>query len=69
MTPALLMQIVAFVVQLGPVVLADFLKLEGILTLGPDEKQNVANAIASAASADADTIALVDAWKNEHGIV
>lgn len=68
MTPQLLTEIVALILQLGPVVLDAFLKLPALLNLGPDEKQNVANAIAAANASDADTLALVDAWKKEHGL-
>lgn len=68
MTAALLAEILGYIIQLGPIALDGFLKLEGILNLSSDEKQNVANAIASANASDADTIAVVDAFKQAHGL-
>lgn len=53
----------------GPVVLNFFLKIEGLLNLGPDEKQNIANAIAAANTTDQDTINKVGAWMAANGFV
>ena len=58
---------VPVIVQLGPLAVDLFVKLEGLMNLGPDEKQNIANAIASANAADADTIARVAAWMKANG--
>lgn len=67
MTPQLLEEIVALIVQLGPLAFDLFVKLEGLLNLGPDEKQNIANAIAAANKADQDTIGRVTAWMAANG--
>jgi len=67
MNPQLIEEIVALIVQLGPLGMQLFLKLEGLLNLGPDEKQNIANAIAAANQADAETIAHVNAWMAANG--
>ena len=67
MNPQLIAEIVALIVQLGPLGVDLFVKLEGLLNLGPDEKQNIANAIAAANAADADTIARVSAWMSANG--
>lgn len=68
MTPELIASIASLIAQLGPLAVELFVKLEGLMNLGPDEKQNIANAIASADQADADTIAAVDAWKKANGL-
>jgi hypothetical protein len=67
MTPQLIEEIVALIVQLGPLGVELFVKLEGLLNLGPDEKQNIANAIASAQAADQDTINRVADWMKANG--
>ncbi|MGH9501669.1 MAG: hypothetical protein ACRD20_02330 [Terriglobales bacterium] len=64
MTPE---QIAALIIQLGPVALQMFLALEARLNLSSDEKTNIANAIAAANSADADTLARVAAWMQANG--
>lgn len=69
MTPALLAQIVALIVQFGPLAVNKFLELDGIRNLGPEEKVNVANLIAAAHASNADTIATVEAWKQANGLV
>ena len=67
MNPQLLEEIVALVVQLGPLAVDLFVKLEGLLNLTPDEKKNIANAIAASNAADQDTIARVSAWMKANG--
>jgi L-cysteine desulfidase len=67
MTPQLIEEIVALIVQLGPLAVDLFVKLEGLLNLGPDEKKNIANAIAAAQAADQDTINRVAAWMKANG--
>ena len=67
MTPQLIAEIVALILQLGPLAVDLFVKLEGLLNLTSDEKTNIANAIAAANTADADTIAKVTAWMAANG--
>lgn len=67
MNPTLITEIVALILQLGPLAVDLFTKLEPLLNLGPDEKANIANAIAASNSADADTIARVSAWMQANG--
>jgi hypothetical protein len=67
MTPQLITEIVTLILQLGPLGVDLFLKLEGLLNLTPDEKANIANAIAAANTADNDTIARVSAWMSANG--
>jgi hypothetical protein len=67
MNPQLLEEIVTLIVQLGPLAVDLFVKLEGLLNLGPDEKQNIANAIAASNKADQDTLARVAAWMATNG--
>jgi hypothetical protein len=67
MTPQLIEEIVALIVQLGPLAVDLFVKLEGLLNLGPDEKKNIANAIAASNAADEDTLARVAAWMKANG--
>jgi len=66
-TPQLIEEIVALIVQLGPLGVDLFVKLEGLLNLGPDEKKNIANAIASAQAADQETITRVTDWMKVNG--
>lgn len=68
MNATLLTQIIQLIVSLGPLAVQEFLKLEAVLNLGSDEKQNIANAIAAANSADQDTIDAVAAWKKANNI-
>jgi hypothetical protein len=65
--PQLIEEIVALIVQLGPLAVDLFVKLEGLLNLTPDEKKNIANAIAAAQAADQDTVARVAAWMAANG--
>jgi hypothetical protein len=67
MNPALIAEIASLIAQLGPLGLQLFLKLEGTLNLGPDEKANVANAIAAANNADQDVLNSVAAWMQSNG--
>jgi hypothetical protein len=67
MNPQLLEEIIALIVQLGPLAVDLFVKLEGLLNLTPDEKKNIANAIAASTAADQDTIARVAAWMKTNG--
>ena len=67
MNPQLIAEIAALVAQLGPLGVQLFTKLEGSLNLGPDEKTNIANAIAAANAANDDTIAAVAAWMKANG--
>ena len=69
MNPNLLQLIISLIVQLGPLAVEEFLKVEAALNLTPDEKVNVANAIASAHSSNADTIAKISAWMAANGMV
>ena len=67
MNPILISSIASLIAQLGPLGLELFLKLETMLNLSPDEKANIANAIAAADSANAETIANVNAWMAANG--
>ena len=67
MSPQLIAEIAALVAQLGPLGVQLLTKLEGLLNLGPDEKTNIANAIAAANAANDDTIAAVAAWMKANG--
>lgn len=67
MNPALISEIVALILQLGPLAVDLFTKLEPMLNLGSDVKQNIANAIAASNTADQDTINKVGAWMNANG--
>ncbi len=60
-------EIAALLIQLGPVALQFFLAIESRLNLGPDEKQNIANAIAASNASDADTLARVSVWMTANG--
>lgn len=67
MNPALIAEIASLVAQLGPLAVELIAKLEPLLNLGPDEKVNIANAIAAANAANADTINRVSAWMQANG--
>ena len=67
MNPQLMEEIIALIVQLGPLAVDLFVKLEGLLNLTLDEKKNIANAIAASNTADQDTIARVTAWMKANG--
>lgn len=53
----------------GPVIVDFFIKIESLMNLSPDDKQNIANAIAAANMTDQDTINKVGAWMAAHGFV
>lgn len=67
MNPQLLSEIVALILQLGPLAVDLWVKLEPLLNLGPNDKQNIANAIAASNSVDQDTINRVAAWMQANG--
>jgi len=67
LSAALIEEIVSLIVQLGPLAVDLFLKLESLLNLTPDEKQNIANAIAASNQADQQTVAKVTAWMQANG--
>jgi L-cysteine desulfidase len=67
LNPQLLSEIVALILQLGPLAVDLVVKLEGLLNLGPDEKANIANAIAASNKADQDTMNKVAAWMSANG--
>lgn len=69
MDATLIASIATLIAQLGPLGLQLFTSLEGLLNLTPDEKTNVANAIASANNADQETISAVAAWMAANGFV
>lgn len=69
MSPALIAEIASLIAQIGPLGVSLFTKLEGQLNLGPDEKQNIANAVAAANQADDATIAAVAQWMAANGFV
>jgi len=54
------------IAQIGPQAIELVIKLEALLNLGPDEKQNIANAVAASNAADQDTIARAKAWAAAH---
>lgn len=63
----LALEIAALIAQLGPLGMQLFLALESRLNLTPDEKVNVANAIAAANAADQDVLTLTAGWMQTHG--
>jgi hypothetical protein len=54
--------IIALITEIGPLGIQLFDTLKGSLTLGPDEQQNIINAVAASQTADAATIAAAQAW-------
>ncbi len=54
--------IIAAILQGGPLVLEFWLKIESLVNLGPDEKTNIANAIAASDAADDEMKARATAW-------
>lgn len=69
MTPQLIAEIASLIAAGGPIAMQLFLKLEGSLNLTPDEKTNVANAIAAANKSDDNVNSLVAAWAAKNGLV
>ena len=67
MNPATIAEIIQLITAIGPLGVQLFLKLEASLNLGPDEKQNIANAIAAANTADDATTAAVTKWMAANG--
>jgi hypothetical protein len=65
---ALIAEILAAVTAVGPAGLDLYLKLESLFNLGPDEQANVAAAIKAGLAADGETIAAIEAWKQQVGI-
>lgn len=65
---ALVEAILAAVTAIGPLGVDLYLKLQSLFQLGPDEQANVAAAVKAGLSADADTIAAVEAWKQQVGL-
>lgn len=66
---ALIEGILNAVTAAGPAGVDLYLKLEQLFQLGPDEQQNVMNAIKSGLNADAQTIAAIEEWKVSVGLV
>ncbi len=64
----LIAEILAAVTAVGPAGIELFLKLESMFNLGPDEQANVAAAIKAGLAADAETIAAIEAWKQQVGL-
>ena len=64
LSPASIEEIVALVLQLGPLAVDLLVKMESLFNIGPDEKTNIANAILASNNADEDTIARVKAWQS-----
>lgn len=67
MNPALIVEIASLIATIGPLGMQLFVKLEGLLNLGPDEKANIANAIAAANASDQDVLNSVSAWMQANG--
>ena len=61
----LIQAVLAAITVVGPLGVDLYLKLEQLFQLGPDEQANVAAAIKAGLTADADTIAAVEAWKKQ----
>lgn len=64
----LIAEILAAVTAIGPAGIELFLKLESMFSLGADEQANVAAAIQAGLAADADTVAVIEAWKKQVGL-
>ena len=54
--------IIAAILQGGPLVLDFWFKIEHLVNLGPDEKTNIANAIAASDASDDEGKARAQAW-------
>ena len=65
---ALVEAILAAVTAIGPLGVDLYLKLQSLFQLGPDEQANVAAAVKAGLAAGADTIAAVEAWKQQVGL-
>lgn len=64
----LIEEILAAISAIGPAGIELYLKLESLFNLGPDEQANVAAAIKAGLAADTDTIAAIEAWKQQVGL-
>ena len=53
---------------MGPAGVELYLKLESLFNLGSDEQANVVAAIKAGLAADTDTIAAIEAWKQQVGL-
>ena len=65
----LALEIAALIAQIGPLGVQLFLALESRLNLTPDEKTNIANAIAAANASDDNVIKSVADWMRTNGFV
>lgn len=54
--------IIQLILQGGPLVAEFWFKIESLVNLGPDEKTNIANAVASSDTADEATVSAANAW-------
>ncbi|PYX94692.1 MAG: hypothetical protein DMG71_11750 [Acidobacteria bacterium] len=61
-------ELLAAISAVGPLGVELYLKLQSLLHLGPDEQANVVAAIKAGLAADAETIAAVEAWKQQVGL-
>jgi hypothetical protein len=66
MDPKEIEEIAALIVAGGQLAFQLFVKLEPRLNIGPDEKLNIANAIAASNGADQDTIDRAAVWLAAH---
>ena len=65
----LVQAILAAITAVGPLGVDLYLKLEKLLQLGPDEQANVAAAIKSGLAADQNTIAVIEDWRRQVGLI
>ncbi len=65
----LIQAILAAITAVGPLGIDLYLKLEQLLQLGPDEQANVAAAIKAGLAADENTIAVIEDWKRQVGLI
>jgi hypothetical protein len=65
----LIQAILAVITTVGPLGVDLYLKLEQLFQLGPDEQANVAAAIKAGLAADEVTVAAIEAWKKQAGLV
>jgi hypothetical protein len=61
-------KLIAAIAAAGPAGIELFLKLESLLSLGPDEQANVAAAIKAGLAADEEAVAVIQSWKKEVGV-
>lgn len=64
----LIEEILGAIAAVGPAGVELYLKLESLFNLGSDEQANVAAAIKAGLAADTDTIAAIEAWKQQVGL-